>query len=165
LPGPPTGAPRSVASDIFIGGLLASAAVDLATLHSVTTAVRVIGISLSVAVIAAAVWVLIQCSRGTLLPWLRKLVIATVAVMGLEYYAGTLVASLGVSGQTLPLASNATLMSPGFVVLRELSSGAAVMLGIAGVVLVLRGRAEQPDIIYKEPETPAPSKLPGTPEE
>lgn len=153
---PAAGAAESHAtavSDAFIASLLIGAIVDFLTLHSVTNAIRWIEAGLGLLQVALAALVLVQCYRRVLGAAMQRLAIAALVLMGCGYYAATTITALSTNDQPVRFTSNAMLMLPQFILLREIYSGLSILLGLIGAVIILRGRARQPDIIYKEPES------------
>jgi len=153
---PAAGATESHAtavSDAFIASLLIGGMVDFLTLHSVTNSVRWIGAGLGLLQVALAVLVLIQYYRRVLNAAMQRLAIAALVLMGCGYYAATTLTAVSANDQPAMFTPNATLMLPQFILLREIYSGLSILLALIGVVIILRGRARQPDIIYKEPES------------
>jgi hypothetical protein len=152
-PVPPVTTNRTPVSEIFIACVLVGAVVDLATLRSVTNIVRWIDGAFALIQVVLAVWVLIQCYRRSLSVAMQRLAIAVLVLMGLGYYAASAFST--VSGRATPILDNATLMQPQFILLREIYSGLAVLLGVIGIVLILGDNAaRQADMmdVEKEPE-------------
>jgi len=97
--------------------------------------------------VGGAILIFVQYRRGLLGSGMQKLAIVALAVIGLTYYAGLLLAAFA-SGRTVPVITNAEAALPGFVVLREISAGAGLLLGLAGAAISLKpARADEPGII------------------
>ena len=132
---------RTPASDVFLASLFASAALNIATLHSLTRTLQWVWYGLVFLQIVGAIGIFWQHHRGILRAGMQKLAVAALVAMGIVYYARTAIASvLSASNQLFP---DLTALSslPGYVLLREVDAGVCVVLGLVGVALMARGES------------------------
>jgi hypothetical protein len=144
-PPPPAQTARNPVSFFFVASLCLGGLADLVTLRASVNAGHWILMGFLLLQIAAAVAVVVQTYQGLLRPAMRNLAITFLASVGIWYYAVQMAAGFAISYQ------NATSHDPkvtqvelaplaliGYPVSRGIAGGIALVLGLAGVALLLR---------------------------
>ena len=133
-------------SAFFVGSLCAGGLADLVSLRAGATAGRWVLLSCLLVQLAAAVAVMIQCYTGKLRPAMRNLAITALVGMGVWYYAVQFGLSMAVAFQSAQ-SKNSKVFAPQaqawmlfeYPLARGSAGGVTLLLGLAGVVLSLRG--------------------------
>jgi hypothetical protein len=150
-----SGAPRpgagarthSLASDLFVLSLFVGSLVGFGTAHSASTAWFRATSILTLAQLAGAIAVLIECYRGRLGGPIRRVAIGALVLIGVTFYVQTFAFSLTSAVEVLSLKVTMTLPQP-FLVARQVTDGLVLLLGFLGAAVILRGGFRpQPDII------------------
>ncbi|MGO9227648.1 MAG: hypothetical protein ACLQKA_00360 [Bryobacteraceae bacterium] len=148
LPPPPPAAKTAFtpASVLFVASLCLGGSADLLALRASANVGRWILLGFLLLQVTAAVAVLVQNYLGKLVPSLRNLAIVALASIGIWYYAAQIGASFAIAYQNArsrhPSAFPAQMQPLGLLgnpVSRGIAGGIGVLLGLAGVVLLLRG--------------------------
>jgi hypothetical protein len=139
---PATARRHTPASDIFVASLLATAALDILTLHAMTRTVESIWYCLGFLVVASAIGIFLQYRNGTLRSGMHLLAIVTLISMGGLYYVRQILASLAFRPQPIVLDPNAFSALPSYLLIRQVEAGLSLLLGLAGIVLILRPNRE-----------------------
>jgi hypothetical protein len=137
---------RTPASILFVGSLCLGGLADLLTLQASANVARWILLGFLLLQVTAAVAVLVQNYLGKLVPSLRNLAIVALASIGIWYYAAQIGASFAIAFQNArsrhPSAFPAQMQPLGLLgnpISRGIAGGIGVLLGLAGVILLLRG--------------------------
>jgi len=148
LPPPATAAKTAFtpASILFVASLCLGGSADLLALRASANVGRWILLGFLLLQVTAAVAVLVQNYLGKLVASLRNLAIVALASIGIWYYAAQIGASFAIAYQNArsrhPSAFPAQMQPLGLLgnpVSRGIAGGIGVLLGLAGVVLLLRG--------------------------
>jgi hypothetical protein len=133
---------------VLVVSLLAEAALDLLTLHSVSTAAGWLLTCLVLVQIASAILILIDRQRRILRAAMQRVAIAALAVQGLIYYVATASAAFVNPGRFVAASAFSRLMLPQFILLREISAVIFIVLAVIGLAIILQPAAGRPpDII------------------
>jgi hypothetical protein len=139
---------RTMITDLFIGTLLADAAVHAALLAYRSTALQWTGYTLNVVEVTVACAIFLQAHRKQIKPAMRRLAIATLMVLGGLYYARPLLAGLAESAKTQTrghiVVSSGLISLPASRLFHQVEIGANVILAMAGLAILLMDRDEGP---------------------
>ena len=146
-PAPPAAqTARTLASYLFVAMLCLGGAADLLTLHARANTGNWILMGFLLPQIAAAGAVMVQNYKGRLRPAMRNLAIVFLASVGVWYYAVQIAAGAAISLQNAEAHNRKTTevqVQPmdliGYPVSRGIAGGISLLLGLAGVVLLLGG--------------------------
>ena len=145
-PPPPAQTARNPVSFFFVAILCLGGLADLLTLHASVNAGHWILMGFLVSQTAAAVAVMVQNYLGRLRPAMRNLAIAFLVAVGIWYYAVQMAAAVAIGYQgaqshdgKVTRAQLEPMGLIGYPVSRGTAGGIALLLGLAGVALLLLG--------------------------
>jgi hypothetical protein len=137
---------RTLVSDVFIGTLLADAAVHAAFLVYSGPALQWAGYALNLVEVAAACAIFAQAYRKQIKPAMQKLAIATLVIMGALYYTRPFLTGLArgaaassKKGSPIP---EEVLSLPSSRLFHEVEIGANVLIAMTGLAIMLVDRDE-----------------------
>jgi hypothetical protein len=137
---------RTLISDIFIGSLLADAAVHTAFLVYSGTVLQWTGYVLNVVEVAATCAIFAQAYRKQIKPAMQRLAIATLLILGTLYYARPFLAGLAEEATAQSRGRITvrpdTLSLPASRIFHEVEIGTNVLLAMAGLGIMFVDRDE-----------------------
>jgi hypothetical protein len=126
-------------SILFVLMLFVISVATFRTLHSPVTVVTWLSIGLLFVEMAAIVGIFMQHLRGASLAGMRWLAIAAVVKTGIGYYAGVMIMSFA-NANTPGISRDAVMVLPPYMLLRQLDAWADIVLGLVGLVLLVRSK-------------------------
>jgi hypothetical protein len=146
VPPPPSGAARTPVSFLFVALLSLGGLADLLTLRAGVHSGHWILLGFLIPQLAAAVAVMVQNYQGRLCGAMRNLAIVFLASVGVWYYSVQMAAGIAIGYQNsksgdsrVTRAQLAPMELIGYPVSRGAAGGIALLIGLAGAVLLLRG--------------------------
>jgi hypothetical protein len=144
-PPPPAQTARTPVAFLFVAMLCLGGLADLLTMRAGAKEGHWILLGFLLPQIAAAVAVMVQNYQGRLRPAMRNLAIVFLASVGVWYYAVQMAAGVAVGYQNATSHDSKAIQAQlepmamiGYPVSRGIAGGMALLLGLAGVALLLR---------------------------
>jgi hypothetical protein len=131
---------RSLASDVLIASLFADALLNALNMHSTASWVGVANAAVTLVELAAAIAVMVGHHRGALRAGMQRLAIATVAAMGIFFYARPIVVGFMASARAAAAKQPVAAALPVDPQMRAVDALITAFLGLAGLVIMLLGR-------------------------
>ena len=144
---PPATQHPGIACPIFVVILMAGAAATLLTLHTLTAGIRWLMNAFALVEMVAAVAVIVDRARGRAPAGLQKLAIVKLAAIGLLYYCSVYFGAISSGGQPALADASSMFLLPAFAPLRAFNAGLSFVMGVIGLVILLRSHPRRPDIM------------------
>jgi hypothetical protein len=148
-PQPKLLASHTLASDLFVLTLVVSAIVGLATAHATSEVWNRVNTGLTVVLLAGAVMVLLQHSRGLLGRGMQRVAVASMLLSGITFYVQTFTVAF-VTGVRTGAGSSVTPLLHPFVVAHQATYALELLLGFISAVITLRGTYNDDADIIKD---------------